>query len=83
MVGQFGEVQVMDWGLAKELAEEVVDVTAGPASAPRADPDGAVTQSDQVLGTLNYMAPEQARGEARRVGRPADVFAPGRFSARS
>jgi WD40 repeat protein/tRNA A-37 threonylcarbamoyl transferase component Bud32 len=72
MVGSFGEVQVMDWGLAKVLAEEAPEAEgAGGPGGP--DADGA-TQAGAVLGTYSYIAPEQARGELERVGRRSDVF---------
>jgi serine/threonine protein kinase len=67
MVGAYGEVLVLDWGVAKVLAEAAAEAP-GPAA-----PAGAVrTGHGTVLGTPGYMAPEQARGEA--VDHRADVY---------
>jgi len=82
MVGSFGEVQVMDWGLAKVLKE------GGAADKPPAQPVPELSviatvrsgsnrdesQAGSVLGTPAYMAPEQAEGDIVRVDRRADVF---------
>jgi serine/threonine protein kinase len=62
MVGPFGEVLVMDWGLAKALEHD--------GSAP-AEPPGA------VLGTPGYMAPEQERGEPESLDATSDIYSLG------
>ncbi len=88
MVGAFGEVLVMDWGLAKVLtpdgtkAEPAQEPTAPAVSlirTPRGEDsdggsDGSETRAGSVLGTPACMAPEQARGELEDVDRRADVF---------
>jgi serine/threonine protein kinase len=71
MVGAFGEVQVMDWGLAKDLASRERE-----RPEERSEGDNVTqTAAGAVLGTPGYMPPEQARGEA--VDARADVFALG------
>ena len=63
-----GEVRVMDFGLAKRLSSD--DLT--PASTP-----GGLTLSGQVLGSPNYMSPEQAAGKSRTVTVCSDVYSLG------
>jgi serine/threonine-protein kinase len=81
MVGTFGEVQVMDWGLAKVLDEGAPN--EGPI-APSArigsepclalDSNRAESKAGSVLGTPAYMPPEQANGDPAAIDRRADVF---------
>jgi serine/threonine protein kinase len=83
MVGRFGEVFVMDWGIAHVGgASESVPGVAGAAARTSDDPaseaaEAALTAQGDVLGTAVYMAPEQARGELREIDARTDVYAIG------
>jgi WD40 repeat protein len=74
MVGDFGEVYVMDWGLAKVVgAASEPDLPA--ADAATGVSGGGVTEVGQILGTPAYMPLEQARGEP--LDARADIYAVG------
>jgi serine/threonine-protein kinase len=78
MVGDFGEVFVMDWGLAKVVGREPsTPPGVEPRTTPRASGLLLETNYGQAMGTPRYMAPEQARGETHEIGPQADVYALG------
>ncbi len=78
MVGPFGEVLVMDWGLAKLLDADIPKEATAPQPPRRFDENTSRhTAHGVVLGTPGYMAPEQACGEVGAVGPRADVYSLG------
>jgi serine/threonine-protein kinase len=72
-LGDYGEVLVLDWGLAKVVGKPEEATSLLPVSVGQAD-SREETRQGQVLGTPAYMAPEQAEGRVDLMDQRSDVY---------
>lgn len=77
MLGEFGETLVVDWGLAKVIGRGEPTPESDGLETLNVAPVGDETLAGTILGTPQYMSPEQAEGKIQTLGPATDIYALG------
>jgi eukaryotic-like serine/threonine-protein kinase len=75
MIGDFGEIYILDWGIARVMTDENPEVVSDPL--PWKEDESGETISDSLDGTPGYMSPEHATGTQVSLSPTSDVYALG------
>jgi serine/threonine protein kinase len=77
LLGKFGETLVVDWGLARPLGQPATSAAGERSAGPLPAADSEPTMPGELLGTPQFMSPEQATGRLAELSPASDVYSLG------